>query len=197
MPAATASSAASANTSRGSSITRRRVICWLWIASASSSGLASPKWAGTECSKARPWAATVLASRGRRDRGHPDVVATTPVTGDLAERGEANLAAVGRDADAVDSGAADDGDAPAALGAGAEDGKGVVADGGPARPATLADDRMQSVLLGREVDAGHAQDGHLGNRPVRAVEPGLLDRLVDEPLEHVEAPGERQGGAGS
>ena len=86
--------------------------------------------------EARPRAAPVLAPGRSRDRGHADVVAATPVACDLAERGEAGLAAVGRDTDAVDPGAADDGDAPAALGAGAEHGERVVADEVRSRPAT-------------------------------------------------------------
>ncbi len=147
--------------------------------------------------EARPRAAPVLAPGRRRDRRHADVVAATPVARDLAERGEADLAAVGRDADAVDPGAADDGDAPAALGAGAEDGEGVVADGDTVGPAALADDRVQRILLGREVDAGHAQDADLGDRPVRDVEARLLDRLVEQPLEHVEAARQDRGGAAS
>src|ERR671935_79045 len=63
----------------------------------------------------------------------------------------------GRDADAVDPGAADDGDAPAALGPGAQDGEGVVADARPLRPAAARDRGAQLLLLAREVDARHEE----------------------------------------
>ena len=59
-------------------------------------------------------AAPVLAPRRCERRGKADVVAAAPVAGRPAERREAGVAPVGRDADAVDPGAADDRDAPAA-----------------------------------------------------------------------------------
>src|SRR5690349_16446794 len=76
--------------------------------------------------RARP--ATILAPRRGPDPGKPDVVTAAPVAGDRTERREARVAAVRRDAEAVDAGAADDRDAPAALRPRAQDGEGVVSD---------------------------------------------------------------------
>ena len=99
-----------------------------WIASASSPGVAEPEVRRHGALERGPRPAAVLAARRRRQRGEPDVVAAAPVAGDRAERGEAHVAAVGADADAVDARAAHDRDAPAALGAGAQDRERVVAD---------------------------------------------------------------------
>src|SRR5207247_9844165 len=83
----------------------------------------------------RPLAAAVLAAGRGGDRLDADVVATAPVARDPAERREASLPSVRGDADAVDARAADDADPPAARGAGAEDGEGIVADADPGREA--------------------------------------------------------------
>ena len=103
---------------------------------ASSSGVATPKCAGTSRSSTVRRPPAVLAPSGGADRGEPDVVAAAPVAGDVAERGEANVPPVRADTDAVHAGAAGDGDAPAALGARAEHGERVVADPRAVRPAT-------------------------------------------------------------
>ena len=101
---------------------RRCAIRPAWISSASSLGESKPKWAGHSALQASS------AARGRPRCARPptrrleaDVVTAAPVARDRAERGEAHLPTVGRDPDAVDPGAAHDGDAPAALGAGAQD----------------------------------------------------------------------------
>src|SRR6266852_5789521 len=73
--------------------------------------------------EARLRAAPVLAARRRVYGFLPDVAAAAPVARGPAERGEPRVRAVRRDADTVDSGAADDGDPPATVGAGAQDGK--------------------------------------------------------------------------
>jgi HD-GYP domain-containing protein (c-di-GMP phosphodiesterase class II) len=83
--------------------------------------------------------APVLASRRSAERGQADVEASAPVTGDRAERRKAGVAPVGRDADAVDPGAAHDGHSPAAFRPRPEHGKSVVADAVPARPAAALD----------------------------------------------------------
>ena len=161
----------------------------LWIASASSSGLERPKWAGTERSRLVLGPRPSSLRAARRDRRHADVIAAAPVACDLAERGEADLAAVGRDADAVDPGAADDGDAPAALGAGAQNGERVVADGtGSAQPRSLTTACSASSSAGKSTPAMRS-DADLGDGPARASSPPA-HRLVEEPLEHVEAPRE-------
>ena len=61
--------------------------------------------------------------------------------------GKRACAAVGRYPDAVDPGAADDRDAPAALGAGAEDGEGVVPDARCVAAQPRSVERMQRLLL--------------------------------------------------
>src|SRR5439155_21683753 len=97
--------------------------------------------------EARPGSAAVLASRGSRQGGHADVVAAAPVPCDFAEGEKAGVAPVRRDADAVDSGAAHDRDAPTALGAGAKDCERIVADGRSQRPAAPLDRLAELVLL--------------------------------------------------
>ena len=98
-------------------------------------------------------AATVLAARRGEHRGQPQVVAAAPVARDLSKGGETRMSSVGRDTDAVDPGAARDRDAPASLGARAQDGEGVVADVDAASPAARLDGLAHRVLLGREVNA--------------------------------------------
>ena len=131
-------------------------------------------------------------------RGEADVVAAAPVAGDRAERGEARVPAVGRDADAVDPGAADDRDAPAALGPGAQDGEGVVADERPRSPSRARSTRLaQLVLLGREVDAGEQELRDLGDRSVAESAAPARARLGEEAVEHVERSRRGRGGAAS
>src|ERR687888_1238787 len=129
--------------------------------------------------------AAVLAARGRGHRRQADVVAAAPVPGDRAERGEAGVPPVRRDADAVDPGPADDGDAPAALGSRAQDCEGVVADARPLRPTAARYRGAELLLLAREVDARHEQ---LRDRRDGAVAraAGVAGRLVEQALEHVE-----------
>src|SRR5262249_22231224 len=62
---------------------------------------------------------------------HTDVVAAAGVAGDVAEREEALDTAVRADADGVDAGPGDDGDAPVAGRTGAQHGKRVVVHHGP------------------------------------------------------------------
>ena len=105
----------------------------------------------------------------------------------VAERGEAHVAAVGRDADAVDPGAADDRDSPAALGARPQDGERVVADAGRVGPAALLDSVLQLLLLGGEVDARHA--GAARRRPTAGrsrPSPASARASSSRDLEHVE-----------
>src|SRR5205085_10136731 len=129
--------------------------------------------------------AAVFAPRRGEFGREADVVAAAPVAGDRAERGEPGVPAVGRDADAVDPGAADDRDAPAALGAGAQDSERVVADVRPLGPAAARDGGAELLLLAREVDAGHEELRDRGDGAVaRAAR--LARGLVEQALEHVE-----------
>ena len=129
--------------------------------------------------RARP--ASVLAPGGYPERLEPDVVPAAPVAGDPAERREPNPAAVRRDADAVDARAADDRDAPAALGARAKDRECVVPDVHVVSPAALHERRTEGVLLRGEVDPGE-EDLRRGERR-RAVPPRRAERLVEQLLE--------------
>src|SRR5262249_41314329 len=57
-------------------------------------------------------ATAVLAPGSRGDGRHPDIVATTPIARDRAQREKPCMPPVRGDSGAVDAGAADDGDAP-------------------------------------------------------------------------------------
>ena len=134
----------------------------------------------------RPLAAAVLAAGRGGDRLDADVVATAPVARDPAERREASLTSVRGDADAVDACAADDADAPAVLGAGAEDGEGVVADGDPGREAARTRRRRHLLHLGGEVDAGQQQLPDLRDWAVAVRQAGLLNRLREQVADDAE-----------
>src|SRR5262245_45323061 len=103
--------------------------------------------------EARLGASPVLASSGRDDTGETDVVASSPVAGDSAERREPRVTAVPRDADAVDARPADDGDAPAVVRPGPQDRERVVLDHGAPRPAPFRRRRRELFLVGPEVHA--------------------------------------------
>ena len=92
----------------------------------------APGTAGLE--QGRP-ASPVLGPHRRRERREADVVPAAPVAGDRAQRREADDRTVPADPHRVDPRAADDGDAPAAVGAGSQQGEGVVQDDGRARPS--------------------------------------------------------------
>ena len=142
----------------------------------------------------RARAAAVLAAHRRRQRGEADVVAAAPVAADRAERGEAHVAAVGADADAVDAGAAHHRDAPAALGAGAQDGERVVADAQALGPAAV-DRGVQPLLLDRQVEPGQQQVADRGARV--AVEPRACARARVQLLEHRDRSRRARGGGAS
>src|SRR5262249_40014115 len=127
--------------------------------------------------EARARAPSVLAARSGPDGRQPEVVAAAPVAADLAERGKAHVLARRRDAHAVDSGAADDRDAPASLGAGAQDGEGAVAGAHAVRPPERADRYLEPPLLLREVEP--CEEQHCDVRPHAA-------RLLAQRLEHAE-----------
>ena len=91
------------------------------------------------------------------------------------------MAAVGADADAVDARAAHHRDAPAALGAGAQDGERVVADAQALGPAAV-DRGVQPLLLDRQVEPGQQQVADRG-APV-AGEPRAGARVRVQLLEH-------------
>ena len=135
----------------------------------------------------RPRAAPVLAPGCGADGGEADVVAAAPVTGDRAERREANLAAVAGDADAVDAGTADDCDAPAVRCPGAQDREGVVAHDGACRPAPGRERSGDLLLLARVVHAREQERAHRGGR-VRHRDARTPAGIPEQPVEHPQAP---------
>src|SRR5436190_98406 len=128
-------------------------------------------------------ATTILATGRGGDRGEPDVVAAAPVAGDPAERGEASLPPVGGDADAVDPRAADNRDAPAAVGAGAQHGEGVVADRDALGEPPGGRGVPHRLLLGREVDPGEVELSDLRDGAVAVRQAGFGDCLAEEVVE--------------
>src|SRR5207237_8308366 len=110
----------------------------------------------------RAGATPILAAGRSRDGGEPDIRAATPVARDRSERGEARMAPVGRDPDAVDSRSAHHGNAPAAVSAGPEDGEGVVVDDRPSGPSSLLDSLTERALLARKVHARTLQPPPVG-----------------------------------
>src|SRR4029079_4718703 len=91
-------------------------------------GRDEPEVRGDEQLERRLRPAAVLRPRRRPAAFEPEALAASPVAGDVAEGGEPRLAPVRAEPEAVDACAADDGDAPAAVGAGAQDGERVVRD---------------------------------------------------------------------
>ncbi len=146
-----------------------------------------PEVRGHGVLEARAGAAAVLAARGCEHGGPAQVVSPTPVPGDLAECRKPCVPAVRRDTDAVDAGAARDGDSPATLRAGAQDGKRVVADVHATRPSALLDGLAHGVLLCRKVDAGEQQRRDVGDLTAVVAEPGVVDRVGQQPIEHGDA----------
>ena len=127
--------------------------------------------------------------RGEQRRG-ADVVAAAPVAGDRAERRKAKLPAVRGDADAVDPGAADDGDAPPALRARTQQRDRVVPDDDVARDPALLESDAQALLLGREV---HSRQEDLRNGRLGAPVPARrTEGLVEEPLQEADRLGEAE-----
>ena len=131
-------------------------------------------------------AASVLAAGRGRDRRQADVVAAAPVAGDRAERREARMPAVGRDADAVDPGSADDRDAPALLRSCAQDRERVVVDDRPRRPAPRSDRGVEVLDLRRKVEPGDQQLAELGHGPVVGRQAGLGRSALEQLGEHVQ-----------
>ncbi len=138
---------------------RRREIAPVCTASASSSGVDEPEVRRHELLERRSRTAPVLTARRRPHGGGADVLAAAPVAADVAERGKACLASIGCKAEAVDAGAADDGDAPAAVRAGAEHCERVVRDLDAVGPSAFLRARLHVAHLRREVDAGEQQLG--------------------------------------
>ncbi len=129
-------------------------------------------------------AAPVLAAGRGHHRRQADVVAAAPVAGDRAERGEAGLPAVRRQAEAVDAGAADDGDAPAAVGAGAEDGEGVVPDLDAAAPSRAPPPRAFAVATSPGKSTPASSSSAIGD--LARVGARLGERLLEQRLDPVE-----------
>ena len=150
----------------------------MWIASASSLGVSSPKCAGTACSRLvrgpRPSSLRAAAKTAARPTSWPPP--QSPVIGPSDEK--PRVAAVRGHADAVDARAADNGDSPAPVRAGPEDGERVVANRDARGPAACEHRLAERLLLDREVDAGHQQ---LGGRD-RQLE--LARRLGEQRPEH-------------
>ena len=153
--AATSSPAsASANTSGTSSSTRRWSIRSRNSASTrarAEAGRTSRGPAGSGWS--RP--ASVLAAQGGAHRGHADVAAAAPVAGQLPDRREAHLAAVGRDPDAVHAGPDHHAD-PQVRPLPARRRRNVVVQQHLAGPAAAGDRRPQRwSSAGKSTPAGH------------------------------------------
>ena len=142
-----------------------------------------PEVRGDRLFQRRSRPASVRTTGGGRECREADVVAAAPVPGDRPQGRETSDTAGRRHADAVDAGATRDGDAPAALGAGPEDGERVVLDDDASRPATVLDRFFQLGLLGRKVDTRHEEGG--GGRRV-AVQACAFERVEPERVEHVE-----------
>src|SRR5205814_2403308 len=81
----------------------------------------------------------------------------------------------------------DDRNAPAAVGAGAKDGEGVVADGDALGEAPRGRGGLHRLLLGREVDTGEVELSDLRDGAVAVWQAGLGDRLCEEVAENCEA----------
>src|SRR5262249_13692477 len=91
--------------------------------------------------------AAVGTARGGGERRETDVAAATPVAADRPQGEKPDLASVGTEAQAVDAGAADNGDPPAAVGAGAKQGERVVVDHELAAPRQSLDLRAEARTL--------------------------------------------------
>jgi hypothetical protein len=91
---------------------------------------------------------------GRAERGEPDVITTTPVAGDRAERREAEGAPVRGDADRVDAAAAYHGDTPPAVRSGAQERERVVLHDEARRPAERAESRLERIDLLVQIGSG-------------------------------------------
>ena len=89
------------------------------------------------------------------------------------------MPSVGGHADAVDARAAHDGDAPAALGPGAEDGEGVVPDEDLLDPAAGRDGSAELVLLARKVDARHQERCDVRDLSIGRPAEGFFDQPGD------------------
>ena len=89
--------------------------------------------------------------------------------------------------DAVDSRTAHDRDPPAAVGAGAEQRKRVVADDEPFGPVLPLDATAQRGQLLGQIDAGEQDLRGRGERTLERAEARLQDRAVKEILEHLDA----------
>ena len=149
--------------------------------------LAEPVVGGNGGLEDRPGPAAVGAARGRHQRREPDVVATAPVTGDPAQGREPGLAAVRGESDAVDAAAAHDGDAPAAVGARAQERQGVVVDDEPLAPLQGFDGGAQRGELLGQIGAG---DHHLRRRRARIErrETGRRQRVGEQSFEQLDTP---------
>ncbi len=127
----------------------------------------------------------VLAARRRGEPGERNVVAASPVAGDLAECRKPDMCPVGADTDAVDARATGDRDSEPAFGAGSQNGERVVPHLNAFGPAERRERVVQALLLIGEVDAGQQ---HLRDLRPPPVEPGFVDQL----LEHLDAAGEAE-----
>ena len=89
------------------------------------------------------------------------------VAGQLAKRGKTNGPAVGRDPRAVHAGAAHDCHPPLPIGAGAQDGEGVVAHDRPPRPLMAGKLGDDPAVVQRQVRARQAEDTNRGRGAFR------------------------------
>jgi hypothetical protein len=136
--------------------------------------------------EARLRPAAVLTACGGEERSPADIAPSAPIAADRPERRIADVPAIRRDADAVDAGAADDRDAPAALAAGPQHCERVVGHDGSLGPTERFHPLAEAVLLGGVVDAGCEDLRHGGQRDT-PVEAGVPARAVEQLREHVQA----------
>src|SRR5919109_1725472 len=128
---------------------------------------------------ARRLPTTVLGSDRVPEGRLTEVRAPAPVTGQHADRREAEAAAVRRDARAVRAVAAHDGDAPGPVGPGPQDRERVVANDGGLCEAAPAEPARDPAVIPRQIGAGQAIHPDVRDRPAVELDPGVAPRGRD------------------
>src|SRR5215472_654153 len=125
---------------------------------------------------------TVLCARGPPQGHRPEVASTAPVAANVTEGQEPGRLAVWRHADAVDTGAADDADAPVRpviWHASPQHGERVVDHGARRRPAERLHQPLKAGFLDRQVGPGQARRRVLGDRSID-LDARLLSHFADQ-----------------
>ena len=147
-------------------------------------GRAEPEVGGHEGRQARRRPAAVDRPDRRPEPPHPEPRPAAAVAGDLAQAGETRDPPVRRPAHGVDPRAADHGHAPAAGGPGAQGGERVVEQQGLGGEPPRRVRPPEARLVGRQVHAGQAADGELGDgqpRGARADSPASASSRPTRP----------------